>query len=342
MHKRDDGLIKLPNLQLIDKYDRRLNYLRISITDRCNLRCIYCVPDDLHQRLPHKEILRYEEILRIVRIGARLGISKVRITGGEPLIRKGVYDFLSELTKINGLVDVSLTTNGILLRDNIEKIKSAGIKRINISMDTLSRQKYKNITGHDMFDQVWEGIKSAQNMGFDPIKINVVALNGINDDELTDIAGLSFSYPFHIRFIEYMPIGTSHINNNTGKHLLAPEIQERIKVLGELIPVEKGINDGPAERYKFKGAQGEIGFIHALSKHFCNECNRLRLTASGKLRACLLSDSEEDLKGPLRRGCLDSELADVFLRAVSHKSFDHNVVCNQPVMVAGRMSAIGG
>ncbi|NQT10637.1 MAG: GTP 3',8-cyclase MoaA [Desulfobacteraceae bacterium] len=341
MYKRNDGLIKLPNLQLIDKYDRRLNYLRISITDRCNLRCTYCVSDDLHQRLPHKEILRHEEILRLVRIGARLGISKVRITGGEPLIRKGVYDFLSELTKIKGLADVSLTTNGILLRDNIEKIKSAGIKRINVSMDTLSRQKYKNITGHDMFDQVWEGIESAQREGFNPIKINVVALNGINDDELTDIAELSFSYPFHIRFIEYMPIGTSHINN-TGKHLLAPEIQERIKVLGELIPVEKGINDGPAERYKFKGAQGEIGFIHALSKHFCNECNRLRLTASGKLRACLLSDSEEDLKGPLRRGCLDSELADVFLRAVSHKPHDHNLVCNQPVMVAGRMSAIGG
>ena len=137
-----------------------------------------------------------------------------------------------------------------------------------------------------------------------------------------------------------MPIGTSSIN--TGKHLLAPEIQERIKVLGELIPVEKEVNDGPAKRYKFKGAQGEIGFIHAISKHFCNECNRLRLTASGKLRACLLSDSEEDLKGPLRRGCLDSELADIFLRAVSHKPHNHHLVCDQPVMVAGRMSAIGG
>ena len=284
--------------------------------------------------------MRYEEILRLVRIGVRLGISKVRVTGGEPLVRKGVYDFLGQLTQIDGLSDVSLTTNGVLLKDNIKKIRSAGIKRINVSMDTLNRQKYKDITGHDMFDQVWEGIESAQKMGFDPIKINVVALNGINDDELTDIAGLSFSYPFHIRFIEYMPIGTSHIT--IGNQLLAPEIQERIKVLGELSPVEKGINDGPAKRYKFKGAKGEIGFIHAVSKHFCNECNRLRLTANGKLRACLLSDHQEDIKGPLRRGCLDSELADVFLRAVSHKPYDHNVVCDQPVMVAGRMSAIGG
>lgn len=340
MHKRDNGLIKLPDLQLIDKYDRRLNYLRISITDRCNLRCVYCAPNDKNPNLPHKEILRYEEILRLVRIGVCLGISKVRVTGGEPLIRKGVYDFLGQLTQIDGLSDVSLTTNGVLLKDNIKKIRSAGIKRINISMDTLSRKKYHEITGYDMFDQVWEGIESAQNMGFDPIKINVVALNGINDDELTDIAGLSFSYPFHIRFIEYMPIGTSSIN--TGKHLLAPEIQERIKVLGELIPVEKGINDGPAERYKFKGAKGEIGFIHAISKPFCNECNRLRLTASGKLRACLLSDSEEDLKGPLRKGHLDSELADVFLQAVNHKPFGHNIACNQPGKVAGQMSAIGG
>jgi cyclic pyranopterin phosphate synthase len=284
--------------------------------------------------------LRYEEILRLVRIGVRLGISKVRVTGGEPLVRKGVYDFLSQLTQIDGLSDVSLTTNGVLLKDNIKKIRSAGIKRINVSMDTLSRKKYHEITGHDMFDQVWEGIESAQNMGFDPIKINVVALNGINDDELIDIAGLSFSYPFHIRFIEYMPIGASRMN--IGKQLLAPEIKKRVNVLGKLIPVKNGINDGPARRYKFKGAKGEIGFIHAISKHFCNECNRLRLTASGKLRPCLLSDSEEDLKGPLRRGCLDSELADVFLRAVSHKPVDHNIASDQPGKVAGQMSAIGG
>ncbi|MCG2755062.1 MAG: GTP 3',8-cyclase MoaA [Desulfobacteraceae bacterium] len=341
MYKRNDGLIKLPNLQLIDKYDRRLNYLRISITDRCNLRCTYCVSDDLHQRLPHKEILRYEEILRLVRIGARLGISKVRITGGEPLIRKGVYDFLGELTKIKGLADVSLTTNGILLRDNIEKIKSAGIKRINVSMDTLNRQKYKEITGHDMFDQVWEGIESAQREGFNPIKINVVALNGINDDELTDIAKLSFSYPFHIRFIEYMPIGIPHINN-IGKQLLAPEIKKRINELGKLIPVKNSVNDGPARRYKFNGAKGEIGFIDAISRHFCNQCNRLRLTASGRLRACLLSDHQDDLKGPLRKGHLDSELADIFLQAVSHKPFDHNIACDQVGEVAGQMSAIGG
>ena len=218
-------MLKLSKSKLIDRYCRHLNYLRISITDRCNLRCIYCVPRDLMQKLPHKEILSYEEILRIVKIGVRLGISKVRITGGEPLVRKGVYDFLEELTEIDELVDVSLTTNGVLLKDNIEKIKSAGIKRINISLDSLTRQKYKKITGNDYFDQVWEGIELAHKTGFDPIKLNVVALYGLNDNELTDFANLSFSYPFHIRFIEYMPIGTVGIKID--RRLLTLEIKNR-------------------------------------------------------------------------------------------------------------------
>ena len=341
MDDNNKSLISLPNLQLIDRYERRLNYLRISITDRCNLRCIYCVSNDLSQRLLHKEILRYEEILRIVRIGVRLGISKIRITGGEPLIRKGVYDFLKELGSIKGIEDISITTNGVLLKDNVERIKSAGIKRINISMDTLKRKKYSEITGCDMFDQVWEGIKAAHDAGFKPIKINLVVLNGINDDELTDMARLSFSYPFHIRFIEYMPIGSARVNN-IDKQLLTPEIKERIKKLGKLIPVKKGFNDGPATRYKFKGAKGEIGFISAISCHFCNQCNRLRLTANGRLRACLLSDYQEDIKGPLRKGYLDSDIADVFLKVVKNKPAGHNIASHQLGEVAGQMSAIGG
>ena len=209
----------MPNSKLIDKYNRNLNYLRISIIDRCNLKCIYCTPHHLIPKLPHKEILRYEEILRIVRIGVSLGISKVRITGGEPLIRKDVYDFLEQLTAIEGLLDISLTTNGVLLKDNINKIKSAGIKRINVSVDTLNRKKFMQITGYDFFDQIWEGIELARKMGFDPIKLNVVPLKGINDDELIDIARLSYTHPFHIRFIEYMPIGTNQIDID--RHLLA-------------------------------------------------------------------------------------------------------------------------
>lgn len=326
--------------KLIDKYNRHLNYLRISITDRCNLQCMYCMPPGFVTRLPHNEILRYEEIIRIIKVGISLGISKIRITGGEPLVRKGVYDFLEQLADMDGLRDIALTTNGVSLKDNIEKIKAAGIKRINISLDTLSRNKYKEITGHDRFDQVWEGIELAHKNGFDPIKLNMVALSGVNDDELLDFARLSFSYPFHIRFIEYMPIGKSRMKY--GPLLLVPEIKRRISTIGKLIPVKNSINDGPAERYRFEGAKGEIGFIGALSHHFCNRCNRLRLTASGQLRPCLLSDHHEDLKSLLRKGCSDEELAEIFLAAVRHKPSDHNLSISNPAKVLSQMSSIGG
>lgn len=330
----------MPNSKLIDRCDRKLNYLRISITDRCNLRCIYCVPYDFIPKIAHKEILSYEEILRIVRISVRLGISKIRITGGEPLVRKGVYNFLEQLTKIQGLLDISLTTNGVLLKDNINKIRSAGIKRINISLDTLNRKKFRQITGYDFFNQIWEGIVLAQKMGFDPIKINVVPLKGVNDDELLDIAALSIEYPFHIRFIEYMPMGTN--NMEIDRHLLAPEIKKRINQLGKLIPIEKSINDGPAERFKFESARGEIGFIRPISQHFCNTCNRLRLTASGQLRPCLMSDVQIDLKTPLRKECSDGKLAEVFLQAVRQKPSEHNLSIGHPAIVSAQMCAIGG
>jgi cyclic pyranopterin phosphate synthase len=330
----------LSELKLIDPCNRHLNYLRISITDRCNLKCIYCVPRDHITRLSHAEILTYEEILRLVKVGIQLGISKVRVTGGEPLVRKGVYKFLSDLRRISGLADLSLTTNGVALRDNLEKIKSSGIKRINISLDTLKRQKFAEITGLDLFDQVWQGIERARKMGFHPIKINVVALNGVNDDELVDMAHLSIEYPFHVRFIEYMPIGDSQMGSPP--LLLAPEIKKRISVLGNLIPIRNSINDGPAQRYRFDGALWEVGFIHALSHHFCDSCNRLRLTASGQLRPCLLSGHQEDIKGPLRAGCSDDDLAQIFLQAVRHKPTDHNLAVGNPSRVCGQMRAIGG
>ena len=334
------GCLKLADLKLIDPYNRHLNYLRISITDRCNLKCIYCVPRDLIPRLSHDEILTYEEILRLVRIGIRLGISKIRVTGGEPLVRKGVYGFLTDLSGLDGLADLSLTTNGVSLKTNLNKIKAAGINRINISLDTLNRTKFEHITGLDLFDQVWQGIEMALGMGFHPIKLNIVALKGINDDELTDMARLSFDYPLHIRFIEYMPMGESQIGN--GPLLLAPEIKRRISVLGRLIPVPNTMNDGPAQRYHFEGAAGEIGFIHALSHHFCDRCNRLRLTARGQLRPCLLSDHHEDVRGIMRTGGTDEQLAEVFFKAVRHKPSDHNLAIQNPSRVCGQMSSIGG
>lgn len=328
------------NIKIIDKHNRHLNYLRVSITDRCNLHCIYCNPDNLNPKLPHNDILRYEEIMRVIKVGSDLGISKIRVTGGEPLVRKGVYDFLNKLVTFEGIQDVSLTTNGVLLKESIHKIKAAGIKRINVSLDTLNKQKYQRITGEDTFDDVWKGIVSAHEAGLSPIKINAVALNGINDEELIDIAQLSFSYPFHIRFIEYMPIGTQLIKDRAP--LLAPEIFKRIEPLGKLRPIANESLDGPAKRFKFEGALGEIGIISSISHHFCETCNRLRLTASGKLRSCLLADYHQDLRTPLRSGCSDSDIADIFLKAASHKPFKHKMTSDPSNAVKGNMSSIGG
>ncbi len=326
---------------LLDGFNRRLNYLRISVTDRCNLNCLYCMPNDRIPKLTHGDILRYEEIIRLVRITAGLGISKIRVTGGEPLVRKGVYPFLAQLSSINGITDLSLTTNGRLLKDNIRKIQTAGIRRLNISLDTRDAATYYRITGHNVFPKVWAGILAAHEAGFAPIKLNVVALRGINDHELAHLAELSFSYPFHIRFIEHMPIGSPTIQSDPP--LLTEEIKHRLEEsLGRLLPIPNGFNDGPARRYRFQNAKGEIGFISPLSNHFCSTCNRLRLTASGCLRVCLLSEYHLDLKGPLRDGNSDLQLAELILLAAAHKPQGHGMTPEKTKPIAGHMSAIGG
>ncbi|MEE4113334.1 MAG: GTP 3',8-cyclase MoaA [Desulfobacteraceae bacterium] len=325
---------------LVDQEKRHLNYLRISITDRCNLRCLYCVPDGRIPKLDHADILSYEEILRLVRIGIRLGIRKVRITGGEPLVRKGAVDLLGSLTRITELEDISLTTNGVLLAPNAQRIFDAGIRRINISLDTLNPRKYTQITGYDRFEQVWSGIQRAREIGFTPIKINVVAMRGINDDEITAFGRLALDYPFHVRFIEYMPIGSSRASSRD--QILTPEIQERIATIGALTPVDSGQNDGPARRYRIAGAQGEVGFISAMSHHFCSRCNRLRLTADGRLRACLLSDRHEPLNALMRNGGTDEQLAEIFRIAVRHKAAKHQLCPDGVPTVKDQMQGIGG
>ena len=236
--------------------------------------------------------------------------------------------------------DVSLTTNGVLLAPNAQRIFDAGIRRINISLDSLDRKKYAEITGYDQFERVWEGIMRARNIGFSPIKINVVAMRGINEDEVIDFGRLSVDHPFHIRFIEYMPIGNSRTRSRD--QLLTPEIQQMIAPLGELIPVGSGRNDGPAKRYHIPGAQGEIGFISALSHHFCSRCNRLRLTADGKLRACLLSDHHEPLKDVLRNSGSDNQLAEIIRLAVQQKAAKHPLCPHGETTVNGQMQGIGG
>jgi cyclic pyranopterin phosphate synthase len=328
-------------IPLIDQYNRRLNYLRISVTDRCNLRCIYCMPRGGLPKLRHDDILTYEEILRLARIAAQLGVRKIRLTGGDPFMRKDICDFLPKLTSLPGIEDVSLTTNGIYLKANLEKMRSSGIKRLNVSLDTLLREKYQRITGYDGLEAVWEGIGLARKLGFDPIKINMVVIKGLNDDEILDFARLSLRYPFHVRFIEYMAIGVTD-SDVPLYHIPSSLIEEQLQGLGELKPIPKSAYGGPAERFRFKGAPGEIGIISPVTSHFCHVCNRLRLTASGYLRPCLLSDREEDLKVPLRRGAPDSELAAIFLKAASEKPYEHHSTSEHPVPFSGQMSSIGG
>jgi cyclic pyranopterin phosphate synthase len=325
---------------LTDNFNRHLEYLRISVTDRCNLRCIYCVPKGIVPKVPHDDIMRYEEILRVVNIGVAAGIRKVRVTGGEPLVRKGIGSFLKSLGEIDGLTDISLTTNGYFLEKNVDMITSAGIKRINVSIDTLDRDKFAYITGYDVFDKVWRGIMQAHASGLSPIKLNVVALKGYNDQELADMARLSLEYPFHIRFIEYMPIGNSRMHADGS--ILAPEIKKQVETLGKLVPLDREQMDGPAERFRFEGAPGEIGFIRPISRHFCATCNRLRLTADGHIRPCLLSDRQVDLKGPMRAGCSDDDIAEIFRTAVAYKQDSHHCREDPAFRVADQMSGIGG
>jgi cyclic pyranopterin phosphate synthase len=305
---------------MLDKFKREINYLRVSITDRCNLRCVYCMPKEGVSLIGHEDILSYEEMLRIIRIARKLGIVKVRVTGGEPLVRRGVTEFLGALGKL-GLEDISLTTNGILLESLANPIRKAGVGRINVSLDSLNPEKYTRLTRGGDLAAVLRGLEQADRAGFSPIKINVVTVKDFNDDEAVHFARLTMGKPYEIRFIELMPIGVK--NDNADKYVSNDELMERIGRVGRLLPVEDDRHgnklDGPARRFRFDGARGVIGFISPISHNFCHACNRLRLTADGALRACLMVDGEIDLKTPLRKGCKDEELEQLIRQAIMSK-----------------------
>jgi cyclic pyranopterin phosphate synthase len=326
---------------LLDPYKRKINYLRISITDRCNLRCCYCMPEDGIPLIPHEEVLTYEEILRIVHVFATEGISKVRLTGGEPLVRKGVIDFISRLSKIGEIKDLSLTTNGILLKELAQDLKQAGLKRINISLDSLKKERFYQITRKDDFERVWAGIEEALRVGFSPIKINMVAIRGLNDDEIESFARLTLHLPLTVRYIEYMPSGNGE-GWKESDILTTPHIQSRLENVGNLIPIPPGQWDGPAKRFQIDGAIGEIGLIGAVSSHFCSDCNRLRLTPDGKIRTCLFSDEEIDLKDLIRKGGSDHDLKERLLVAIRTKPEKHFINTYQFKKCQRNMSAIGG
>ena len=328
--------------KLVDTYKRKIDYLRLSVTDRCNLRCVYCMPAEGIQLIPPKEILRYEEFLRIARIAVAHGISRIRVTGGEPLVRKGIVEFIGELAGLKGLEDLSLTTNGVLLKEYAGALKKAGLNRVNVSLDTLKKNKFKDITRGDRLEKVLDGLEEAQRVGLTPVKVNMVVIKGFNDDEILDFARISKEKPFHIRFIEYMPFDVEE-GWQREKCLSAKEIKGMVEAYEPLEPVSgKKDGAGPARRFRFKDAPGEVGFISPVTEHFCGSCNRLRLTSDGKLRTCLFSDSEVDIRKALRDGSSDEEVEKLLFKAVAEKPMGHHINENIFKKCSRTMSLIGG
>jgi len=327
---------------LTDRYQRPIDYLRVSITDRCDLRCIYCTPLGGSPKLAHDDILSYEEFLHLIQVAVDMGITKVRLTGGEPLVRKGVTDFCRRLAGLPGLQSLSLTTNGVMLEELAQDVYDAGIRRINISLDTLQPQKFLRITRRDEFHRVWRGIQAAEKVGFSPIKINVVAMRGINDDEILDLAKLTLDRAYHIRFIEFM--GFNNDSNWLHQHYVsADEILANLRTLAPLEQITARHTNGPARHFRWPKAAGMIGIISPVSNHFCAACNRIRLTADGKLRNCLFSDQEVDIKSSLRQGATDAELSQILRDSIDNKPEKHSLQSDVFRKCQSRpMVAIGG
>jgi cyclic pyranopterin phosphate synthase len=306
-----------------DSFQRPINYLRISVTDRCNLRCVYCMPEAGIDLMSHYDILSYEEINTVAKAAAELGINRIRLTGGEPLVRAGITDLVSLLAGIETIEDLSLTTNGTLLAQYAAGLKEAGLQRVNISLDTLKPDRFRQITRCGNLADTLKGIEAALAAGLTPVKINVVVMAGVNDDEINDFAAKTVKDGWNVRFIELMPVSS---NEPVSDRLFSvSEMRKRIETMGKLEPWKVEAGNGPARYFRLPGASGTVGFISPVTEHFCFQCNRLRLTADGKLRPCLLSEAEIDLKGPLRGGAPVEELKNLISQAIANKPKGHHL-----------------
>jgi cyclic pyranopterin phosphate synthase len=333
-----------------DSFGRKIDYLRISVTDRCNLRCIYCMVPEGIKPFKYKDILSYEEIVRIAKIATSLGVKKIRITGGEPLARKNITYLISSLRAIDSIENISLTTNGVLLERFADELVRAGLNRVNVSLDSLRPDRYTEITRGGSVDVVLKGIERAEKAGLRPVKINMVAIRGFNDDEIEDFARMALVKSYQIRFIEFMPIGAREMWSPE-KYIPINEIKSIVERIGALMPVKvrksgpalnQILGSGPARYFCFEGAPGVIGFINAVSHQFCSECNRIRLTADGKLRPCLFSETEIDLKTPIRSGASDSEIERLVRLSIEVKPEKHDIGCRDGSAFMRPMSRIGG
>jgi len=323
-----------------DRFGRLINYLRISLTDKCNLRCVYCMPEDMVFR-PNDALLQDDELKTLVRVFAELGFHKFRLTGGEPTIRQNITEIVNFIAHTPGVNNLSMTTNGVLLKNLAEPLKRAGLQRLNISIDTLDAARFKKITRWGNIDDVWAGIDAAERAGLTPIKLNAVIVRGFNDQDVTDIAKLTVDHDWQVRFIEMMPFGEVAA---FAKSQIVTDQQIRDQIAAEYEPLQlldDGKLDGEARLYKFAGAKGEVGFISSVTQPFCASCNRARLTADGVLRLCLLRDKEVDLLTPLRNGATQAQVKQIILDGIWQKPWGHGL--GEDVIPLTRvMSQIGG
>lgn len=324
----------------IDQFGRKIHYLRISLTDHCNLRCIYCMPEDQTFR-PNPELMQDDEIALLTRLFASLGFDKIRLTGGEPTVRNHIVDIVRSIASTPGIQAVSMTTNGILLKKLAQPLAQAGLKRVNVSIDTLDAGKFQRLTRWGKLEDVWDGILAAEQAGMRPVKLNAVVVKGYNEDDVVDLARLTLDRPWQVRFIEMMPFaGVTDVQ--TGAVITAAQIQQRIEAgVGRLEPSNNGQLDGEARLFRIAGAQGDVGFISSVTAPFCDSCNRARLTADGRLRLCLLRENEVDLLTPLRAGATLEDLRRLILDGIWLKPWGHGLA--EGVIPLNRvMNEIGG
>lgn len=305
-----------------DQYGRDLTDLRVSITDRCNLRCVYCMPEDGIDFRPPAELLQDDELLLLIEIAAELGIEKIRLTGGEPTVRPGIVGLVHRIAAIPGITDVAMTTNALLLESLAAPLREAGLTRVNISLDTIDPEKFRRITRGGHVDRVFAGIERAEAVGLAPLKINTVVVRGFNEDDVVSLAALTYERPWEVRFIEVMPFGTVADVADAGIVTSEESIGRIEAALGHLTPIDLR-GEAPARTYGLAGARGRLGFISSVSEPFCAKCGRLRLTADGRLRLCLLRDDEADLLTPLRAGATRNEMKERFRAAAYRRPFGH-------------------
>ncbi|HEV3262181.1 MAG TPA: GTP 3',8-cyclase MoaA [Gemmataceae bacterium] len=340
MDEAADRKSKIENRKLIDTFGRTHNNLRISVTDRCNLRCTYCMAEDV-VFMDRGELLTFEEITRFVRVAATVGIDKVRLTGGEPLMRRHLSRLVRMVCEVEGIRDVGLTTNGILLADMAQELHDAGLRRINVSLDTLNPERFRQLARRDGLDRVLDGILAAKRAGFEPVKVNAVTIRGINENDVVPLARFARAHGLEMRFIEYMPIGADQWER--GKVYFAHEIMEQLeREVAPLVPVEDYDPRAPAMEFRYTDGGGRIGIIASVSRPFCMSCNRVRLTADGKLRNCLFALDEVDVKQLLRGNAADKEIVEVLRRNVHAKWEGHEINTARFIKPLRTMHAIGG